>query len=512
MGTTVALELMQRHSARTLQMGAQRAYFHRIRSALHRWSRAAARTGGHRDLTKELEKARASAAAQAAAASDAEARRRADKRTADLHIARARLAVQQRAQLQGQDASHIARGVALVRAAAVASRCRERCLTKRFGRWRARAEAATLFDAVDSLVQAQQQVLDEREEELRVARTHADVRAKMGSENCEVSMKVATHATSRMRMRQGVARQSCMRREARLSRRSAKTAAAARLLISATQWHAVTLGRALASAQARAFRSWRRCMHTARVADDRSKRRLQPGSQCQSQSQSQSQSLSRELQRLRAQHEAARRRMHELEQQNSIYRLQAKLGAYDCVVRANRNPPKTKNCNGADGDAAAGTEFRAHREILATFSGLLGAMCKRSPSQRIFSVPTDGPTLQRLVAYAYSSDPRVLELDLDTSERDMVGDAPLAHSCVAVRLLLAANELEMSSVEQIVCDHIVKQVKNNVPGAAAEALLRRFKHPTTCAAKRLRHELRLRGGHTSRRNAPMRGAIELGVG
>ena len=173
---------------------------------------------------------------------------------------------------------------------------------------------------------------------------------------------------------------------------------------------------------------------------------------------------------------------------------------------------QTKNCNGADGDAAAGTEFRAHREILATFSGLLGAMCKRSPSQRIFSVPTDGPTLQRLVAYAYSSDPRVLELDLDTSERDMVGDAPLAHSCVAVRLLLAANELEMSSVEQIVCDHIVKQVKKNVPGAAAEALLRRFKHPTTCAAKRLRHELRLRGGHTSRRNAPMRGAIELGVG
>ena len=107
---------------------------------------------------------------------------------------------------------------------------------------------------------------------------------------------------------------------------------------------------------------------------------------------------------------------------------QAKLGAYDCVVRANRNPPKTKNSNGADGDAAAGIEFRAHREILATFSGFFGAMCKRSPSQRIFSVPTDGPTLQRLVAYAYSSDPRVLELDLDTSERDRVVDAPLTHT------------------------------------------------------------------------------------
>lgn len=189
---------------------------------------------------------------------------------------------------------------------------------------------------------------------------------------------------------------------------------------------------------------------------------------------------------------------------------QAKLGAYDCVVRANRNPPRAKHCSGADGDAAAGIEFRAHREILANLSGFFGAMCKRSPSQRIFSVPADGPTLQRLVAYAYSSDARVLELNLGAPERDGVGDAPLAHNGVAVRLLLAANELEMSSVEQIVCDHIMQQVHQNVPAAAAEALLRRLKHPTSSAAKRLRHGLRVKGGRT--RNAPIRGAIELSVG
>ena len=127
-----------------------------------------------------------------------------------------------------------------------------------------------------------------------------------------------------------------------------------------------------------------------------------------------------------------------------------------------------RKLHGADGDAAAGTEFRA---IGNTATRDYWVRCTAQPVTTNFSVP-NGPTLQRL-GYAYSD--RVLELDLDTSERDMVGTARTqCGSATTTR-----SERARNVVSGELCDHIVKQVKKNVPGAAAEALLR-LQAPDAC--------------------------------
>jgi hypothetical protein len=55
----------------------------------------------------------------------------------------------------------------------------------------------------------------------------------------------------------------------------------------------------------------------------------------------------------------------------------------------------------AGGKGGSATEYRAHREVLVTVSGAIASACRRSPSQHVFDVPTDGATLERLVAFAY---------------------------------------------------------------------------------------------------------------
>ena len=76
---------------------------------------------------------------------------------------------------------------------------------------------------------------------------------------------------------------------------------------------------------------------------------------------------------------------------------QAQLGDYNCVVRA---ADAGKVAAGGKGGGSA-TEYRAHREVLVTVSGVIASACRRSPSQHVFDVPTDGATLERLVAFAY---------------------------------------------------------------------------------------------------------------